>query len=124
MELKFFRCNHCGNIIVKIKDSTVPVVCCGEQMQELIPGTTDAAVEKHIPVYEVNGSAVSVTVGSAAHPMLPEHFITWICLQTNKGFQLKYLNPGEEPKASFMLGDGEKVEAIYEYCNLHGLWKA
>lgn len=124
MELKFFRCNHCGNIIVKIKDSTVPVVCCGEQMQELIPGTTDAAVEKHIPVYEVNGSAVSVTVGSTAHPMLPEHFITWICLQTNKGFQLKYLNPGEEPKASFMLGDGEKVEAIYEYCNLHGLWKA
>lgn len=124
MELKFFRCNHCGNIIVKIKDSTVPVVCCGEQMQELIPGTTDAAVEKHIPVYEVNGSAVFVTVGSTAHPMLPEHFITWICLQTNKGFQLKYLNPGEEPKASFMLGDGEKVEAIYEYCNLHGLWKA
>lgn len=124
MELKFFRCNHCGNIIVKIKDSTVPVVCCGEQMQELIPGTTDAAVEKHIPVYEVNGFAVSVTVGSTAHPMLPEHFITWICLQTNKGFQLKYLNPGEEPKASFMLGDGEKVEAIYEYCNLHGLWKA
>lgn len=124
MELKFFRCNHCGNIIVKIKDSTVPVVCCGEQMQELVPGTTDAATEKHIPVYEVSGSAVSVAVGSVAHPMLPEHFISWICIQTNKGFQLKYLNPGEEPKASFMLGDGEKVEAVYEYCNLHGLWKA
>lgn len=124
MELKFFRCNHCGNIIVKIKDSTVPVVCCGEQMQELVPGTTDAATEKHIPVYEVNGTSVSVTVGSVAHPMLPEHFINWICLQTNKGFQLKYLNAGEEPKATFLLGDGEKVEAVYEYCNLHGLWKA
>ena len=124
MELKFFRCNHCGNIIVKIKDSSVPVVCCGENMQELVPGTTDAAVEKHLPVYEVNGSSVSVTVGSVLHPMLPEHLINWICLQTNKGFQLKYLNPGEEPKAVFALADGEKVEAVYEYCNLHGLWKA
>ena len=124
MELKFFRCNHCGNIIVKIKDSSVPVVCCGENVQELVPGTTDAAVEKHLPVYEVNGSSVSVTVGSVLHPMLPEHSINWICLQTNKGFQLKYLNPGEEPKAVFALADGEKVEAVYEYCNLHGLWKA
>lgn len=124
MELKFFRCNHCGNIIVKIKDRSVPVVCCGENMQELVPGTTDAAVEKHLPVYEVNGSSVSVTVGSVLHPMLPEHSINWICLQTNKGFQLKYLNPGEEPKAVFALADGEKVEAVYEYCNLHGLWKA
>ena len=124
MELKFFRCNHCGNMIVKIKDSSVPVVCCGENMQELVPGTTDAAVEKHLPVYEVNGSSVSVTVGSVLHPMLPEHSINWICLQTNKGFQLKYLNPGEEPKAVFALADGEKVEAVYEYCNLHGLWKA
>ena len=124
MELKFFRCNHCGNIIVKIKDSSVPVVCCGENMQELVPGTTDAAVEKHLPVYEVNGSSVSVTVGSVLHPMLPEHSINWICLQTNKGFQLKYLNPGEEPKGVFALADGEKVEAVYEYCNLHGLWKA
>ena len=124
MELKFFRCNHCGNIIVKIKDSSVPVVCCGENMQELVPGTTDAAVEKHLPVYEVNGSSVTVTVGSVSHPMMPEHFINWVCLQTNKGFQLKYLNPGEEPKAVFALSDGEKVEAVYEYCNLHGLWKA
>lgn len=124
MELKFFRCNHCGNIIVKIKDSSVPVVCCGENMQELVPGTTDAAVEKHLPVYETNDSTVTVTVGSVLHPMLPEHSINWICLQTNKGFQLKYLNPGEEPKAVFALADGEKVEAVYEYCNLHGLWKA
>ena len=124
MELKFFRCNHCGNIIVKIKDSSVPVVCCGENMQELVPGTTDAAVEKHLPVYETNGSTVSVTVGSVSHPMMPEHFINWVCLQTNKGFQLKYLKPGEEPKAVFALSDGEKVEAVYEYCNLHGLWKA
>lgn len=124
MELNFFRCNHCGNIIVKIKDSSVPVVCCGENMQELVPGTTDAAVEKHLPVYETNGSTVTVTVGSVSHPMMPEHFINWVCLQTNKGFQLKYLNPGEEPKAVFALADGEKVEAVYEYCNLHGLWKA
>ena len=124
MEQKIYVCEHCGNIIGMVENKGVPVVCCGENMQELVPGTTDAAVEKHLPVYEVNGSSVSVTVGSVLHPMLPEHSINWVCLQTNKGFQLKYLNPGEEPKAVFALSDGEKVEAVYEYCNLHGLWKA
>ena len=73
MEQKFFICERCGNIIAMVKSSGVPVMCCGQQMKEIIPGTTDAAVEKHVPVYTVEGNKVMVTVGSAEHPMLPEH---------------------------------------------------
>lgn len=124
MELKFYRCEHCGNIIAYVKSSGVPVVCCGEKMKELVPGTTDAAVEKHVPVYTVEGNVVTVKVGSVAHPMLEEHSIEWIALQTNKGNQRKVLKPGEAPEARFYLAEGEEVEAVYEYCNLHGLWKA
>lgn len=123
MEQKFYVCEHCGNIIAMVKDTGVPVMCCGEKMKELIPGTTDAAVEKHVPVYEVKDGKVSVCVGEVAHPMIPEHFIEWISLQTNKGNQRKVLKPGEEPKACFAICEDETVEAVYAYCNLHGLWK-
>ena len=121
--MKFYICKHCGKIIVMLKETAVPTICCGEAMKELIPGTTDAAVEKHVPVISVNGNKVTVTVGSVAHPMAAEHYIEWILLATDKGNQRKLLKPGEEPKAEFMLLDGEKAVAAYEYCNLHGLWK-
>ena len=85
MEQKFYICEHCGNIIVKVKDSGVPVMCCGEKMKELMPGTVDAAVEKHVPDYRVEGNMVTVTVGSVEHPMLPEHYIEWVFLQTKHG---------------------------------------
>lgn len=124
MEQKYFICKHCGNIIAMVKPSGVPVMCCGEAMSELIPGTTDAAVEKHVPVYEVQDNKVFVTVGSVEHPMLPEHYIEWIALHTTQGVQRKALQPGQPPKACFSLCEGDKVEAVYAYCNLHGLWKA
>ena len=107
MELKFYICEHCGNIIAKVKDAGVPVVCCGEKMKELVPNTEDAAQEKHVPVYEVKGNIVEVTVGSTEHPMLDEHFIQWIAVQTNLGNQRKALTPGSAPKAEFALLDGE-----------------
>ena len=122
--MKFYRCDHCGNILTFVHSAGVPVVCCGQEMTELVPGTTDAAQEKHVPVAEIQGNAVHVKVGSVPHPMLEEHFIQWIALETNNGSQLKYLNPGEQPEVDFALADGEKVEAVYEYCNLHGLWKS
>lgn len=106
-----------------VKSSGVPVVCCGEKMKELIPGTTDAAVEKHVPVFEVKDNKVFVTVGEVAHPMIPEHYIEWISLQTNHGNQRKELRPGQEPKAVFALCEGDSVEAVYAYCNIHSLWK-
>ncbi len=124
MEQKFYICEHCGNIIAMVKSSGVPVMCCGQKMKEIVPGTTDAAVEKHVPVYEVNGNIVSVTVGSVEHPMMEEHYIEWISLQTRTGNQRKELKPGDEPKACFAICEGDEVEAVYAYCNLHSLWKA
>ena len=122
--MKFYICKHCGNIVAMVKESGAPISCCGEKMSEIIPGTTDAAVEKHVPVIEVNGNTVTVTVGEVIHPMTPEHYIEWIAISTNKGNQRKPLKPGEEPKACFALCEGEQVEAAYAYCNLHSLWKA
>ena len=124
MELKFFRCEHCGNIIEMVEDKGVPVVCCGQRMTELVAGTSDGAREKHVPVYEVKDNIVHVKVGEVAHPMIPEHYIEWIVLQTKNGVQRKELNPGDKPEACFAVCDGDEVEAVYAYCNLHGLWKA
>lgn len=124
MEMKFYICEHCGNIIMKVKDQGVPVMCCGQKMTEIIPGTTDAAVEKHVPDYKVEGNIVRVNVGFVDHPMLPEHYIEWVALRTKEGIQIKELKPGEKPAASFALSDGDEVEEVYAYCNLHSLWKA
>jgi len=120
MEQKFYICKHCGNIIAKVKDAGVPVVCCGEPMSEIVPGTTDAAVEKHVPVWTVENGIVHVKVGSVEHPMLPEHYIEWVSLQTKQGNQRKELHPGEKPEVCFALCEGDEVEAVYAYCNLHG----
>lgn len=122
-DIRFFICKHCGNIITMVHDAKVPVVCCGEKMSELVPGSTDAATEKHVPVVEVNGNEVKVKVGSVAHPMEEKHFIQWIYLQTKEGVQSKCLKPHENPEAVFALTAGDKAVAAYEYCNLHGLWK-
>ena len=124
MEQKFFVCEHCGNIIAMVKPSGVPIVCCGKIMKELIPGTTDAAAEKHVPAYTVEGNVVKVQVGEVAHPMIPEHFIEWVSLQTKHGNQRKALVLGSAPEVSFMVEADDEVEAVYAYCNLHGLWKA
>ena len=103
MEQKFYICKHCGNIIAKVKDTGVPVICCGEPMSEIVPGTK---------------------VGSVEHPMLPEHYIEWVSLHTKQGNQRKELHPGEKPEVCFALCEGDEVEAVYAYCNLHSLWKA
>lgn len=124
MSQKFYKCEHCGNIIEKINDAGVPVMCCGQKMKELVPGVSDGAAEKHVPDYKVEGNRVIVNVGSVDHPMLDVHWIEWISLATNKGFQRKHLKPGQAPNVSFLLDEGEEVAEVYAYCNLHGLWKA
>lgn len=123
-ESKFYYCKHCGNIIAFVHNSGVPVICCGEKMQELVPNGVDASVEKHVPVIEINGNNVTVTVGSAPHPMIAEHYIEWICLETKEGRQRKALKPGDAPSAKFALSDGDQVVAAFAYCNLHSLWVA
>ena len=124
MDQKFLICEHCGNIVAAVKESGVPVMCCGQKMKEIIPGTVEASREKHIPEFVVEGNKVLVTVGSVEHPMIPEHYIEWVSIQTKQGNQRKQLKPGDEPKVCFNLCEGDSVEAVYAYCNLHGLWVA
>ena len=124
MKQKFLICEKCGNIIAMVKESGVPIVCCGQKMSEIIPGTVDASREKHIPVYEVKDGKVHVTVGSVEHPMTPEHYIEWVSIQTKLGNQRKQLTPGSAPVVCFSICEGDEVEAVYAYCNLHSLWKA
>ncbi|MBQ8515655.1 MAG: desulfoferrodoxin [Ruminococcus sp.] len=124
MEQKFYICEHCGKIVALVKESGVPVMCCGQKMKEIIPGTTDAAVEKHVPVYTVENNLVHVKIGAVEHPMLPEHYIEWVSVQTRQGNQRKALKPGDRPEICFALCEGDTVEAVYAYCNIHSLWKA
>ena len=122
--MKLLKCAICGNIITHVKKSGVPVMCCGRKMEELVPGTSDGAAEKHVPVMKQDGNKVVVEIGSVEHPMVDAHYIEWIILETEKGVQRRNLNPGEAPKAEFILAEDDKVVAAYAYCNLHGFWKA
>lgn len=121
--MKFYVCKHCKNLVTLLHESGVPMMCCGEKMTELVPGTSDGAFEKHVPAVSVDGSTVTVKVGEVEHPMLENHYIQWIVLETKSGAQIHYLKPGEKPEAVFALAEGDEAIAAYEYCNLHGLWK-
>lgn len=119
---KIYRCKVCGNMAGKIFDSGVKMVCCGKEMTELAPQTADYKTEKHVPVVSVEGNVATVTVGSTLHPMEEDHHISFIILETNKGFKRQPLAVGGDPISKFALLDDEKVIAAYEYCNLHGFW--
>lgn len=121
--MKFYKCLHCGNIVEMIKDANVPLFCCGEKMMELIPGSIDGAKEKHIPLIKEDDGLVTVNVGEIDHPMLPEHYIEWIIVHTDRGIYRKHLKPNDKPEAKFALLENEIVLSSYAYCNLHGLWK-
>ena len=120
--MRFYKCKHCGKIIAMVNERAVPTICCGEAMEETIPNTSDGAFEKHVPVYEIEGNIVHVKVGEVEHPMLDNHYIEWIILETNKGNQRKKLKPGQAPVADFALLPGEEVIRVLEHCNLHGLY--
>ncbi len=119
--MKFFKCKDCGKILALTKASS-DAVCCGESLVEIKANTTDAAVEKHVPVVQQSGNIVNVSVGSVSHPMEEKHYIEWVAVQTKCGFQFKELAPGAEPKAAFALSEGDELVRAYAYCNLHGLW--
>ena len=122
-ETKFYICEKCGNLVGMIHASGVPMVCCGQKMTKLEAGVTEASHEKHVPVISVDGNLVTVTIGEVAHPMVEEHSILWVYLETDNGGQRKCLEVGKAPVVSFAIAD-EKPVAAYAYCNLHGLWKA
>jgi superoxide reductase len=119
----FLLCRHCGNIIAFVHKSGVPITCCGEEMNELVPNTAEASVEKHLPeVTEAGTDKISVRVGSAPHPMEEKHHIAFVYIATEHGGQRKNLKAGDEPELSFSFSN-DKPAAVYAYCNLHGLWK-
>lgn len=122
--VKFYLCEKCGNEVEMVYSSGVTPVCCGAKMTELVAGTVEASREKHIPVYEVQEGKVVVNVGSIDHPMVEEHYIEWVVVETSLNVLRKSLKAGEAPKVEFALLPEEKVEAVYAYCNLHGLWRA
>ena len=119
--LKFNYCTHCKNLTITGYDAKVPMTCCGENMIALEANSQDGAGEKHLPVVTVTGNKYEVKVGEVAHPMVDAHYISFVLLELEDGFLIKYLEPNQEPKAVFETN--EKVLAAYEYCNVHGLYK-
>ena len=118
----FRTCKHCGNLVGMIHASGVPMICCGEEMEEIKPNTVDASKEKHVPVVSIDQNQVSVAIGSEPHPMLEAHYIQWIYLKGSQGGQRRCLGAGDAAKVTFVMTDGDKPAAVYAYCNLHGLW--
>lgn len=120
--MKFYECKTCGNIMILFEDSGVVPMCCGSTMELISPLGMDMSNEKHVPIIERDGNKVTITVSTSKHPMLNEHYIKWIILETDKGMYVRYLKPGEEPQASFTISDDEKIARAYEFCNIHSLW--
>ena len=117
-----YKCKVCGNVVIKLVDSKVPLFCCGQMMEEMNPLKNDGATEKHLPCVTVNSTNVSVKVGQIPHPMTEEHYISHIIALTDKGYYVRSLFPNEQPQTDFVLGENEKLIAVYSLCNLHGLW--
>ena len=120
MKQKFYICKHCGNLVAMIRDAGVPILCCGEKMHEIKPGTTEASGEKHIPVYHMDGNTVHVTVGSVEHPMTKEHYISFVAYVTSDRFQMVKLYPEGNAQTRLQL---RGMGYLYYYCNRHGLFR-
>ena len=124
MDVKFYKCERCGNIIEMVENHGGALYCCGAPMNEMTVNTVDASFEKHVPTYVVEDNKVKVFIGSVHHPMVPEHHIVWVEIKTKMGIQRKYIANKEEPKVCFVLCKHDELLEVYAYCNLHGLWKA
>ena len=120
-KLEVYKCETCGNIVEVLHGGAGSLVCCGEEMILLKENTTDAALEKHVPVMEETDHGVKVKVGSVAHPMESDHYIEWIEVVAGGKAYREFLNPGDAPEATFCLD--AKIEMAREFCNKHGLWK-
>ena len=119
-KIKYYKCPVCGNVIEVINGDVSRVKCCNQPLELLNSNTEDAALEKHVPVYEVEGEQINVTVGEVIHPMEEKHYITFISLVTEDRVIRVDLKPGDTPITTLPYVKGS---IIYEYCNLHGLWK-
>lgn len=114
-EVKFYQLEN-SNIVAVVSGDVADLP--GAKL--LVPGSVDTAQEKHVPAVEKVGNVLKVQIGSVIHPMLENHYIQWIAVATDDTVEIRYLKPGDVPKAEFTVsGPG----TVYEYCNLHGLWK-
>ena len=120
-QLEVYKCEVCGNIIEVLHGGAGELVCCGQAMKLLKENTTDAAVEKHVPVIEKIAGGVKVKIGEVAHPMAEDHYIEWIEIIADGKAYRQFLKPGDAPEAVFNVEAG--TITAREYCNLHGLWK-
>jgi len=118
---KKFYINRENGTLIEVINPNENTALCGA-LEELVPNTVEASGEKHVPAVTVENGKVIVNVGTVDHPMLEEHFIEWVQVETEQGSQRKHLKPGAAPHVTFELGD-DKAIAVYAYCNLHGLWK-
>ena len=121
--LEVYKCNECGAIVEVVNAGAGSLSCCGKEMKLMTENPVDAAKEKHGPVLEETADGYTIKVGSVAHPMTEEHYIQWVELIMGPKVYREFLQPGQEPQASFKIDKKEKPVAR-EYCNLHGLWKA
>jgi superoxide reductase len=119
-KMEVYKCGVCGNIVEVLHGGEGELVCCGQPMKLLTENTVDAAKEKHVPVIEKVPGGVKVKVGSVAHPMEAKHYIEWIEIIADGTVYRKFLNPGDQPEATFQI-TAAKIQAR-EFCNLHGLW--
>lgn len=116
--MRVYQCESCKKTIISKTELHL------EGFKELIAGSVDAAQEKHVPVVTKKCKQVKVDVGSVSHPMTEAHLIEWVAVETEQGYQVKYLKATDAPVCTFSLADGDQLVAVYAYCNLHGLWKA
>ena len=116
----FYKCHECGNLIGLITGNAENLSCCGKQMEGLTANTTDAATEKHLPVYERQGDKIIVKVGEAPHPMEDDHYIMWVAQVTGSSTTRIKLSPNSKCEVTFPYIPNS---SIYSYCNKHGLWK-
>ena len=118
--VRFYKCPMCGNVMGLINGNVEHIRCCGKEMELMRANVTDAAQEKHVPVYTRDGDDIVIKVGEIAHPMEEEHYISWIALVGENQTTRIALKPGEEPIVRMKYIPNSY---LYAYCNKHGLWK-
>ncbi len=120
--MNFYAAAPHSEVVTFMNDFGIPIFSCGRRMRPLASGSGGGAPEVHIPILSIDGNKVTVRVGSRAHPMLSVHYIQWIVLECMDSRQCRFLSPGREPQAVFLLPEGAQVVAAYAYCNIHGFW--
>ena len=123
-QLNFEYCPICGNLIEKIEDHQIPLMCCGQKLESLIPNSTDAAVEKHLPVIRLTETELVVDVAEVTHPSIASHWIPWVVIQTPTQVIRQSFEPGETPTVTLPRPEAGTLVRVYAYCNLHGLWES